>query len=103
MFANVAIVAAQGRWWCPMCGGGGGMGGWMLLAWGFWLVVFVGIAVALSRMLGGRGGRTGDGEGSATPGPDRAEQILKERYARGEIDQSSYRRMLDDIHGAPHA
>lgn len=31
----------------------------------------------------------------------RAEEILKERYARGEIDRETYQRMLEDLRRGP--
>ena len=66
-----------------MWGYWGGTGSWlgsivMLL---FWVLVIGGI-VALVRSYGRSG-----------PGPDRAEEILRERYARGEISGQE----LDDL------
>lgn len=86
----LALLAAQG--WCPWCGdhmGGFGGGGWMML---FWLIVLVAV-IALAWSFARRGGR------SAGPpsGEDRAEALLRERFARGEIDQETYRRQLDEL------
>jgi putative membrane protein len=36
------------------------------------------------------------------PGKDDAVEILKKRYARGEIDQETYKRMLADLAGEEH-
>jgi putative membrane protein len=58
--------------------------GWMLL---FWVLVIVAI-VWIVRAFSGRGG----GEPRETP-----EQILKRRYARGEIDKDEYERRLSDL------
>jgi len=67
--------------------------------WGAWLammvmmVVFWGLViaavVALVRYLGGtrQGDRTGSGSGRAS-----AEEVLAERFARGEIDADEYTR-----------
>lgn len=59
----------------------GGMGwawfGLMHLAW--WLVLIVGAVLAVRALLGGRWGRR-----------DSALEILRERYARGEIDEAEY-------------
>ncbi|MER5686194.1 SHOCT domain-containing protein [Streptomyces sp. NPDC002205] len=76
-----------------MWGYGWGLGYWlsmgitMLLFWG---LIVVGI-IALVRYVGGT--RKAD-----TPGPvggqARAEDVLAERYARGEIDDDEYKRRL---------
>jgi putative membrane protein len=63
----------------------------------FWVVV-LGIAIWLMAQLVDRGRRPG---GEA--GRNRAEEILKERYARGEIDRETYQRMFDDLkRGSPN-
>ena len=58
----------------------------------FWAVLIVGI-IALVRYLGGSGSLS-----RARPSP---EQVLAERFARGEIDEEEYRRRLAILHGAP--
>lgn len=75
-------------WWY-----GPGMNGWgyglmtisMVL---FWALIIFGI-VALVRYIG-RAGRVD----TARPTP---QQLLDERFARGEIDEEEYRRRLDVI------
>lgn len=85
------VVAAQSRWWCPMCGGYR-TGGWGMIFVGlFWLVVIVAVAWVIARAAGSRGG------GIVPGGKDNAEAILRERYARGEIDEATYRRMLEEL------
>lgn len=82
------ISLVQG--WCPWCGDhmGRGMGGmWIFLL--LVLIVVVGAVWMGSRRRGGPPGPAGE---------DRAEAVLRERYARGEIDEPTYRRMLDDLH-----
>lgn len=78
-------------WW------GEGMGGW---GWAmmtistvvFWALLIAGV-VALVRYT-----RTaGVARGPQTPAAATAEQILAERYARGEIDESEYRHRLDTL------
>ncbi|MEU9759182.1 SHOCT domain-containing protein [Streptomyces sp. NPDC047985] len=73
-------------------------GGWLLMAVimvVFWSLLIAGI-VALTRYLGGgRGNRSGPPSGEAGwGGGRRAEDLLAERFARGEIDEDEYRRRL---------
>jgi putative membrane protein len=76
---------------------GSGMGGWgyalmtmsLVLFWG---PIIVGV-VALVRYLG-RAGQHGTGSASSTP-----EQVLAQRFARGEIDEDEYRRRLGILRG----
>lgn len=84
----VAIDAA--RPWCPWCDDHMGWwgAGWMMLVWLLLLVAVVVVVWALVRRSGGAGQPEGE---------DRAEAVLRERYARGEIDEATYRRMLDEI------
>ena len=80
-------------WW------GQGMSGWgyalmsvsMVLFWG---VVILGI-VALVRYLARSGQPAG---GAGTPRPT-AEQVLAERFARGEIDEEEYQSRLATLRG----
>jgi putative membrane protein len=61
--------------------GWGGLGfGLMHLLW--WLLVVV-VIVSVFRLTGGRRRDRG-------PREDRAQAILRERYARGEIDKAEY-------------
>jgi putative membrane protein len=57
----------------------------------FWGLVILAI-IALVRYLADRTRP----RGVATP-PASAEQVLAERYARGEIDETEYRRRLDTL------
>ncbi|AJT69046.3 SHOCT domain-containing protein [Streptomyces chattanoogensis] len=85
---------------------GAGGWGWMAMSIGivlFWgLVITAGVLLfrALARPAPRNGERTGWGPG---PAPDRhptAEQILAERYARGEIEDEEYRRRLATLRSA---
>jgi putative membrane protein len=90
MMIAMAVAALQGPWWCPMCSGYGMGGRSMMVMWLFWLVVLVALVWLAMRYAGtGRGGAGRSG--------DEAEAILRERYARGEIDETTYRRMLDEL------
>ena len=90
-------------WYGPHMGGWG----WALGSLLFWALVAVAI-IALVRYFtrGGQrplppyrgyaGGTGPDGPPGTAPGqaPAAAEQILSERFARGEIDEEEYRRRL---------
>lgn len=65
----------------------GSMGWWMVLWWGFGLVVLALLAWVIAKTAGGFSMRSGE-----TP-----EQILKRRYACGEIDRDDYQRRLEDV------
>ncbi|MGW2642890.1 SHOCT domain-containing protein [Streptomyces sp. NPDC001348] len=80
--------------------GGWGMGGWFLMTVFmvlFWAVLIVGL-VALVRYLTGTrhhqqpGPPQASGEGGWQD--RRAENLLAERFARGEVDEDEYKRRL---------
>lgn len=63
---------------------GGGMGWWMLFSVMFWILVIVGIVLlAVWAVQKGTGGGAGSTEESAL-------EILKKRYARGEISKEEF-------------
>ena len=69
---------------------------WLYMGWmGWWMVVWwvVGIVVLvlLVRLVAGSLG------GSAPRGDETPEQILKRRYAKGEIEREEYQRRLEDL------
>ncbi|MBI5574939.1 MAG: SHOCT domain-containing protein [Deltaproteobacteria bacterium] len=70
---------------------GGGMGFWMVIAAIFWLILAVGVVLlavwALQRFRAGSGQRT----------EESALDILKKRYARGEISREEYEEKKRDI------
>ena len=65
-----------------------GMGGW---AWGWWVIGII-ILIAIIWSFAGIGGRMRVPENPA-------EQILKQRYASGEITRDEYRERLREIRG----
>lgn len=58
--------------------------GWVGVLWWLLIAVFVVLVVLALRR-------------STTAGPSSPEEILKSRYARGEIDREQYQRMLEDL------
>ena len=65
----------------------GSMGWWMPLVWLVGLALLATVVWMIGRAAGGVPGRADD-----TP-----EQVLKRRYARGEIEREEYLRRLDDL------
>jgi putative membrane protein len=63
----------------------GWWGGWAMMLW--WLPVLL-VAVVVILILRSRPGSTRG---------DPAEDALRERYARGEIDADTYRRVLAEL------
>lgn len=62
--------------------------GWMGLWWVLILLVIAAVvwfAASAARRNGGQ------------PREETPEQVLKRRYARGEIDRETYQRMLEDL------
>jgi putative membrane protein len=86
LLADGGVIAMM--WWY-----GDGMGGWGYALMAVSTVLFWGLlilaVVALVRSLG-RQGRSGTARTSA-------EQLLAERFARGEIDGQEYRERLDTL------
>lgn len=84
----LAIVVQQ---WCPWCGDHMGWGaGWLMML--FWLVLLVVFAWGFWAFAR----RSGWGD-RPLAGEDPAETMLRQRYARGEIDEATYRRMLEEL------
>jgi len=70
-------------------GGGMGFGGFGMIL--FWGLLIAGVVV-LVRVLGGFGGRAGPHDGGRT-----ALDILRERYAKGEIDKQEFEQKRRDL------
>jgi putative membrane protein len=74
-------------------GNGWGWGGWILMTVGmvlFWALLITAVVLAVRYLTGPRGSAAGP-PGSWQP---RAEDLLAERFARGEIDDDEYRQRL---------
>lgn len=69
---------------------GGHMGFGVMSIW--WIVSVAALIALVWFIAAGRGRGSEPGPGSSD-----AEQQLKRRYAAGEIDRSTYQRMLEDL------
>jgi putative membrane protein len=69
----------------------------MLLSMLFWFALLGALIWALVRWL------TRSGAGSAVPGSPSALEILRQRYARGEIDDATFARMRQQLLGSAPA
>ena len=69
--------------------------GWFMMAFGgvLWLAILAVLVWALIRWWEGRG-RVSGPSGSATPS---ALEILRQRYARGEIDTATFEQMRERL------
>ena len=79
-----------------MWNGGWGWGGWILMTLvmvAFWGLVITAVVLAIRYLASGGSHHNRAGSGSV-PADSRAEDVLAERYARGEIDDDEYRRRL---------
>ncbi len=70
--------------------GGWMMGGMWLLSVLFWILIIAGV-VLIVRWLTAR-----DGQGEISPAESPLD-ILKKRYAKGEIDRETFEKMKQDI------
>lgn len=93
---TLLLIAIQQPWWCPMCGRGMGWGwGMMILVTAAWVIALGFIIAVVWQLIVRRGSDHGRPDEAG-----RAEEILRKRYAGGEIDRETYQRMIDDLrHG----
>ena len=82
----------MGRWGYPRAMGHFGGGGLLALV----LLLVIAGAVAL-LVVGLRGGKQKDSVGEPTASEPTALDILKRRYASGEIDREEYERMREEL------
>jgi len=93
--AGAPLAYAQGYGYGPgMMGGYGWGGGWGfgmigMLLW--WALIILGIVLLAKWIFGGAAGRGGH------ESRDRSLDILKERYARGEIDKKEFEDKKRDL------
>lgn len=73
------------RDWCPMCGGHGGWG--MAGMSFFWIFVLAALVAIAWRFMRQRPLPAGNGP----------EEVLRTRFARGEIDRTTYDQMLIEL------
>jgi uncharacterized membrane protein len=67
----------------------------MLIPFLLWVGLLAFIAWILTRLFPRRRG----GDGEAKPPRDSAEEILRERFARGEVSEGEYLRALEILRG----
>lgn len=75
----------------------GGWGGWWLVMPLFMLAFWAAVIWVVVSLLRNRSGST-PSEGAC---PARPEEILAQRYARGEIDDNEYHHRLDTLRDSP--
>lgn len=69
-------------------------GGWFGMGFGligtllFWILIILGVAALVKWLAGGR---------TSSPPPKTALDIVKERYARGEIDKEEFEQKKRDL------
>lgn len=79
----------------------GGMSWWMIASGLFWLGLVAVAVWALARYVS-HGTRLGSSRNAdLTPSDLSAEEVLRRRYARGEIDGDTFQRMQAQLNQAP--
>ena len=93
---SLILSSLQQRLW-PGCGPWTGWGGGTMLFMALFWALLIAVAVGLVWRLLGPGRPSGNVGSNET----KAEALVKERYARGEIDRDTYARMLEDLQRRP--
>ncbi|MFH1864819.1 MAG: SHOCT domain-containing protein [Candidatus Eisenbacteria bacterium] len=65
----------------------------MIFIWFFWVMVVVGVVLLVVKLISG----SSNSGGAGGKNQKSAEEILKRRYARGEISKAEYDQMLADL------
>lgn len=78
-----------------MPGYGYGMGAWGWVMMGFWTLLFIALIAAVVWLLARN--TAPSGRPTTTTSHDAARDILAQRYARGEIDETEYQKRLQTI------
>ena len=65
---------------------------WVVMITTFWLLVLLGLALAVRWLW-----RAGSGMGTVRPQEDSALEILKKRYARGEVGKEEFEAKRRDL------
>ena len=78
-----------------------GMGWWMVLSGLFWLALVAVAVWALVRWVGHQARTRADRPLGGPSTGSSAEEILRQRYARGEIDEATYEQMRERLTSAP--
>jgi putative membrane protein len=82
-------------WQHPMMWGGGWLGGPMMII--FWIAVLVIIIMGIRWAVKGSGGSPVRGAGNSAVLQDSALELLKRRYAAGEIERDEYMAKKRDL------
>jgi putative membrane protein len=100
--ALIVLPSVSGLIWGGQYGGWGMMGPGMMGGFGtmgvmsiIWIVVLGLIIWAVVALV--RGGSQSGGSDSSSSRPDSALEILKERYARGEINKAEFEEKKKDL------
>jgi putative membrane protein len=93
LYPTSSVFAQQGRYDGPSMMGGWGMG-WFggIFMVVFWILILVGFVFGIRWLLQATGKKGDSGQRGS-----RAIDILKERYARGEIDKAQFDSMKRDL------
>ncbi len=90
-FGGPGMMVAYGFWWWPVL---------MLV---FWAAIIVGVVSLIGRVFATTTGTPGASSASRQLPGDSALEILRERYAKGEITKEQFDQMRSDLSQAKQA